>query len=154
MGKYLKFRKVDARVATMDAEEARSSLEQARLSYAASVSPPLPAWMPPVCAAMFGAAVALAGQAPGNGWFRLAATLAGLALALGSWALIAGVRARQGVRGLRGPARRARATLVAGGAAFLVSALNGTPELRWLYVALGVAVAAFSWHQLRRQAQR
>ncbi|MFE1057050.1 hypothetical protein [Streptomyces rochei] len=137
----------------MDAEEARSSLEQARLSYTASVRPPLPAWMPPVCAVMFGTAVALAGQAPSNGWVRLATTLVGVALALGSWSLIASARARQGMRGLRGPARRTQATLVAGAAAFLVSALNSTPELRWLYVAMGVAVAAISWYLLQRKVQ-
>ncbi|MEU7279186.1 hypothetical protein AB0A69_10465 [Streptomyces sp. NPDC045431] len=137
----------------MDAEEARNSLEQARRSYSASVRPPLPAWAPPVCGAMYGAAVALVGQAPGNGWVRLAATLIGLALALGAWAVVVGIRARQGVRGLRGPARRTQAALVAGAAAFLVSALNSTPELRWLYVAMGVAVAGLAWYLLQRKVQ-
>jgi hypothetical protein len=140
-------------MATMDAEEARSSLEQARRSYSTSVRPPLPSWAPPLCAVMFGSAVALAGQAPSNGWMRLAITLIGLALALGAWKIIAGIRTRQGMRGLQGPARRTQATLVAGAAAFLVSALNSTPELRWLYVAMGIAVAGIAWYLLQRKVQ-
>lgn len=87
-------RRSAATMAPMDAAETRSNLGPARRSHDASARPPLPLWVPPVCAVMFGAAVAL--QTPRDGMPGLTAPLVGLVLALGAYALVTGVRARQG----------------------------------------------------------
>jgi len=138
----------------MDADEARNDLEQARRSYSASVRPPLPLWVPPACGLMVGAAVALAGLAPASIWWRLAAVAAAVGLAVLARALVLGIRARQGVRGLRGPVLRTQATLIVTAAAFLVSALGSTAEIRWLYVAMGAVIAVVVWAMLQRKVRQ
>ncbi|MEW1862719.1 MULTISPECIES: hypothetical protein [unclassified Streptomyces] len=135
----------------MDAAETRSNLGPARRSHDASARPPLPLWVPPVCAVMFGAAVAL--QTPRDGMPGLTAPLVGLVLALGAYALVTGVRARQGT-----PKRRvspaALAATATGVTAFSTSSLNSTStsDLRWLYLAAGVVVAGIVWYRLQRNA--
>lgn len=100
---------------------------------------------------MFGAAVAL--QTPRDGMPGLTAPLVGLVLALGAYALVTGVRARQGT-----PKRRvspaALAATATGVAAFSTSSLNSTStsDLRWLYLAAGVVVAGIVWYRLQRNA--
>ncbi|WP_150130381.1 hypothetical protein [Streptomyces sp. 150FB] len=134
----------------MDAAETGSSLGQARWSHRDSARPPLPLWAPPVCAVMFGAAVVL--QAPDDGMPGLTASLISLVLALGAYALIAGIRARQGTRRRVSP--WAQAAAVAGAVALSTSSLNstGTSGLRWFHVALGVVVAGVVRYRLRRNA--
>ncbi|MET9534183.1 hypothetical protein ABZY02_27075 [Streptomyces sp. NPDC006649] len=136
----------------MDAAEAGSSLGQTRHIDRASARPPLPRWVPPVCGVMFGAAVVL--QGPNGGMSGLTAPLIGLALALGAYALIVAIRARQGAPRRPGSAAPWITTVVAAGA-LSTSSLNSsnTSELRWLYVASGAVVAGIVWYRLQRKAR-
>lgn len=136
-------------MAGMDTAEAASSLGQAHRSPRARGSRPLDGWVPPLCAVMFGAAVAL--QGPSDTGLGLMYPLIGLALAIGAWALIASNRAR---RGIRRPRSRAWIPVVAvvGAGVLSASSPDGTSGLGRLYVLLGVAVAGVVWFRLRREA--
>ncbi|MBM7167697.1 hypothetical protein JQK87_04600 [Streptomyces sp. G44] len=137
----------------MDAQEARDDLEQARLAYATSVHPPLPGWAPPACGLLLGAAVAIVGLAPASIWWRLAAIAAAVLLALGARGMMQAIRRKQGVRGVQGPARKAQAALATSALAIVVIALTAPAEIRWLYAAMGVAVAAIVWTNLRKKVR-
>lgn len=110
----------------------------------------MPFWVPPVYAAMFGAAVVL--QDPDDGMPGLTAPLIGLALALGAYPLVAGARARAGTRRRVSP--RTWIAAVVGAAAFSSSSLNSTSALRWLYLTAGVVVAGIVRYRLRRNEAR
>jgi hypothetical protein len=138
----------------MDAEEAKNSLAEAQRSYDASVRPPLPRWAPPTCGALLGSAVAVIGLGYPNVWWRFGAVAVAGLLALGAYLLLQRIRSRQGVRGMRGPARRTQATLVIAGAAYLISAMRATPEFRWVFVSMGLAVGIIVWVGLSRQVRR
>ncbi|QCN89218.1 hypothetical protein DDJ31_33175 [Streptomyces griseoviridis] len=138
----------------MDAAEARSSLGQTHQSHPphrAVARPPLPVWVPPSCAVLFGAAVAL--QAPQNGMPGLTSALIGLALAIGAYALVTVVRGRQGAR-RRSASKWGWTAAVVCATALSTSSLTGADasEPRWLYVASGVAVAGIVWYRLQRNA--
>jgi hypothetical protein len=150
----LKFRKVHANMATMDAEQARRDLDQARQSYTDSVHPRLPQWAPPVCAVLVGAAIALAGAGPTTGWLKLVTVIGGILCALAAAWVILRIRARQGLTGLRGPAREKWRTVGICCIAIVVSALASSPNTRWIYAGLGVVVAAYAWVSLQRQVRR
>jgi len=134
----------------VDATEAKDSLGQAGWCGTAPARPPLPVWVPPVCAVMYGVGVAL--QAPGDAEPGLTAPLIGLALALCAYALLRGIRARQGVP-RRSPAPWSRVAVVVIVPAFHYYALNSAADLRWLYIALGVAVAGIVWYRLQKKPQ-
>lgn len=136
-------------MADMDAAEASSNLGQAHRSHPTSAAP-LPGWVPPVCAVMFGVAVAL--QGPRDAGLGLAYPLAGLALALGAWALIANIRARQGARRPHG---RTWVPVVVGVGVIAAShsVHIATSELRWLYIAMGVAVAGVVLSRLQKEGR-
>ena len=138
----------------MDASEAQKDLEQANRSHQASVRPPLPAWAPPLCGLLIAGAIALAGIAPGDPWLRVGAIVAGVLLAVLARLVVLGIRARQGVRGLRGPARRSQTTLVISGAAFLIASINSHPETRLVYAVMGLLVGVFVWVTLQRRERR
>lgn len=134
----------------MDPHDARDDLEQAHRAYNASVQPVMPVWAPPVCGLLIAAAIALPGLAPGNIWWRLVTVAAGVVLAVLAGGLVLGVRARQGIRGVRGPARDQWTTLGVCGIAFLVSAVNSTPQARWIYIGLGIVGGVFASIVLRK----
>ncbi|MEU2856449.1 hypothetical protein [Streptomyces syringium] len=137
----------------MDAHEAQRDLEEARLSYNVSVQPPLPRWAPPLCGLLIAAAVALAGLAPQGIWWRLAALAAAAVLAVLARAVVLAIRTRQGVRGLRGPARKAQAALATSALAVFVVSLNTPGEVRWMYVAMGVAAGIIVWVTLHKKTR-
>ncbi|MGY5031222.1 hypothetical protein ACWC9U_09840 [Streptomyces sp. 900116325] len=137
----------------MDAEEAQRNLEQARQSYDASVTPVLPRWVPPVCAVLIAASIALAGAGPSSGWLKAATIAAGILCALAAAQLVLRIRARQGVIGLRGPARQKWRTVGVCCAAVLVSALAATPNTRWIYAGVGLAVGIYTWASLQKQVR-
>jgi hypothetical protein len=137
----------------MDSQQARNDLEQAQRSYGDSVLPPLPRWVPPVCGLLLAGAIALAGLGPASIWWRLAAIAGGVLLAVLAWTVVKGVRARQGIRGIRGPARRTVATLATSAVAYFVCVLNATPETRWLFFALGAATGVITWVMLRKKVR-
>lgn len=141
-------------MANMDAEQARSALDQARQSYDASVQPQLPGWAPPVCGVLVAAAVALAGLGPENGWLKLASVAGGVLCAAAAVGLLLGVRARQGISGLRGPAREKWRTVGVCCIAIVVSALASSPGTRWIYAAVGVGLGAYTWAALGKQVRR
>lgn len=138
-------------MADMNATEAGSSLGQTPQSHRAAARPTLPLWVPPVCAVMFGAAVVL--QDPDDAMPGLTAPLIGLALALGAYALVAGIRARQGTRRRVSPGAWIGA--VVGAATFSASSLNSssTSGLGWVYLAAGVGVAGIVWCRLHRNGR-
>lgn len=138
------------RVATLvdvDATETKNNPAQSARSHPAPAHPPLPAWAPPVCAVLFGVAVAL--QAPTDDKPGLAAPLIGLVLALGAHALLRRIRARQGVP-RRNSTPWAGVTTAAVVPALHYYALNSTADLRWVYITLGVAAAGIIWYRLRK----
>ncbi|MFG2986788.1 hypothetical protein ACGFYQ_37020 [Streptomyces sp. NPDC048258] len=137
----------------MDAENARRDLEQARQSYDASVQPRLPRWAPPVCAVLVGAAIALAGAGPATGWLKLVTVAAGILCALTAAWLVLRIRSAQGVTGLRGPAREKWRTVGICCIAIVVSALASSPDTRWIYAGLGVAVGIYTWVALQKQVR-
>ncbi|MFJ8871366.1 hypothetical protein ACIRD6_37170 [Streptomyces sp. NPDC102473] len=138
----------------MDAEQARSELQQARQSYDASVQPRLPRWAPPVCAVLVGAAIALAGLGPESGWLKLLTVAAGVLCALAAAWLILRIRTRQGINGVRGPARDKWRTVGICCVAIVVSALASSPNTRWIYIGLGVGLGIYTWVSLQKQARR
>ncbi|MEV0011044.1 hypothetical protein AB0M10_28805 [Streptomyces sp. NPDC051840] len=138
----------------MDAEQARSELDAARRSYDASVQPRLPGWAPPVCAVLVGGAVALAGLGPESGWLKLVTVAAGVLCALAAGWLVLRVRTRQGITGLRGPARDKWRTVGVCCLAIVVSALVSGPSTRWIWVGVGVVLAVYTWVSLRKQVRR
>lgn len=140
-------------MATMDAEEARRNLETANQSYDASVKPRLPRWAPPACAVLVAAAIALAGAGPDTGWIKALTIAAGVLCALAAAQLILRIRARQGVNGLRGPAREKWRTVGICCIAILVSALAATPNTRWIYTGVGVVVGIYTWVALQKQVR-
>jgi hypothetical protein len=137
--------------ADMDANEARNGLREVHRSYEASVSPPLPRWAPPMCAVLVGGAVAVVGLGYPNVWWKLAAVAVGVLGALGARQLLTVLRARQGVRGMQGPARRTQVTVFASGAAYLIAAMEATPPFRWVFVTIGLMVGVIVWVSLRKQ---
>lgn len=137
----------------MDADRARRDLEQAHQSYSSAVQPRLPRWARPVCGLLVWGAMALAGYSPSVGWVKGLTVLGGVLLALAAAALVFGSRARQGVVGLRGPAREQWTTVVTAGAAVLVCALGSSPDLRWIFTGAGLVAGAYTWLALRRTAQ-
>ncbi|MFQ6398236.1 hypothetical protein ACLMAJ_32945 [Nocardia sp. KC 131] len=124
----------------MEPSEARQHLDGARDSYQSAVLPPMPAWMPVTCGVLIGSGVALAGQAAPTPWLRV--LLIGVAVALAGVGVLlySSSRRKNGVRGLRGSARGQASTLTVCAIAFLISAVNASAELRWIYVAIGVIV--------------
>ncbi|MFJ4842518.1 hypothetical protein [Streptomyces sp. NPDC088746] len=138
----------------MDAEEAQKNLAAARTSYEASVTPALPAWAPPLCGLMVGGGVALAGIGAESAWVRVAGVVVGVGLALGARALLNRIRARRGVTGVRGPAARTQSTLVVAGAAYVIGAMNATPQTRWVFLGMGVVVGAIVWVSLAKKVRR
>ncbi|MFF1418796.1 hypothetical protein [Streptomyces sp. NPDC058280] len=137
----------------MDAEEARRSLEQARQSYEASVQPALPRWAPPTCAVLVAAALALAGAGSSNGLLKALTVAAGLLCALAAAQLVLRIRARQGVTGLRGPARQKWRSVAASCVAILICALTATPDTRWIWAGLGIVAGTYTWVSLRKQVR-
>ena len=137
----------------MDAESARHDLEQARRSYDASARPRLPRWAPPVCALLVGAAIALAGAGPTTGWLKLVTVAAGVLCALTAGRLLLRIRSRQGINGLRGPAREKWRTVGMCCIAIVVSALASSPDTRWIYAGLGIAVGVYTWVALQKQVR-
>ncbi len=110
--------------------------------------PSLPEWTPPVCAILFGVAVAL--QAPGDDLGPgLTDPFTGLALALGAWWIVTAARARSGMRRRREPAWWVTATAVvcvSGPSTFF----HSTAVLRWLYFAMGIGVVGLVWYRLHK----
>ncbi|MFE7271145.1 hypothetical protein [Streptomyces sp. NPDC057623] len=137
----------------MDAHEARDDLEQARRSYIASVQPVLPRWAPPVCGLLTAAGITLAGLAPASAQWRLVSIAIAVLLAVSARLLVLRIRARQGVRGIRGPARKTWTTLGLCAVAFLISANHAAPSTRGLYAAMGVGVGIFVWIVLRKKVR-
>jgi hypothetical protein len=137
----------------MDAAEARHVLEQARQSYRASVQPRLPRWAPPTCGFLVGAAIALAGLSPSPGWLKALTIVAGVLLALMADQLLIRIRSRQGVTGLRGPARQKRSRTVNACAVILICALAAGPNMRWIWAGLGLVVGVYTWVALQKQAR-
>lgn len=140
-------------MATMDAEEARHDLEQARESYRASVEPKLPRWAPPTCGFLVGAAIALGGVSPSPLWLKALTIAAGVVLALAADQILTRIRARQGVTGLRGPARQKRSRTVNACAVILICALAVSPDLRWMWAGLGLVVFLYTWIRLQKQVR-
>ncbi|MBP0452191.1 MULTISPECIES: hypothetical protein [unclassified Kitasatospora] len=137
----------------MDAEEARRELEQAHLSYRASVEPRLPAWAPPTCGLLVGAAVALGGLSPSPAWLKVLTIGTGILLALAADQILTRIRAGQGVTGLRGPARRRRSRTINACAVIVICALAVSPDLRWIWAGLGVVVFGYTWFTLQKQVR-
>ncbi|MFJ3221601.1 hypothetical protein ACIPLC_37515 [Kitasatospora sp. NPDC086801] len=137
----------------MDAESARHDLEQARRSYDASAQPRLPRWAPPICGLLVGGAIALAGAGPASGWLKLATVAAGILCALAAAQLLLRIRSRQGITGLRGPAREKWRTVGICCIAIVVSALASSPNTRWIYTGLGVVVGIYTWVALQKQVR-
>ncbi|MBT2446163.1 hypothetical protein J7F03_03455 [Streptomyces sp. ISL-43] len=137
----------------MDAEHARNALEEARQSYDASVQLRLPGWAPPVCAVLVGGAIALAGSSPEPGWLKLLSVAGGVLCALAAAGLVLRIRARQGVVGLRGPARERWRTVGLSCVTIVVCALASSPNTRWIYAGLGVVVGAYTWVALQRKVR-
>lgn len=137
----------------MDAEEARRNLEQARQSYDASMRPQLPRWAPPACAVLVAAGIALAGAGPSTGWLKAVTIVAGVLCALAAGQIVLRVRARQGVTGVRGPAREKWRTVGICCVAILVSAMAASPNTRWIYAGLGVVVGIYTWVSLQKQVR-
>lgn len=136
-------------MAHMDADKARRDLEEARQSYSSAVQPQLPRWAPPVCGLLVWAAMALAGYSPSPGWLKALAILVGVLLALAAAAVVFGFRARQGVVGLRGPAREQWTTVLTACVAVLVCALGASPDLRWIFAGAGLVAGVYTWLTLR-----
>ncbi|MEW2346645.1 hypothetical protein [Streptomyces sp. NPDC006684] len=113
----------------------------------ASRRPPLPGWVPPVCAVLFGTALAL--QYPGALGASLAAPLIGLALALTAWALLTRVRARRGI-----PRRGVPAWALSVTAACAALALDSadTAHSGAIHLAAGAFAAVLVWYRLRSRA--
>lgn len=135
----------------MDATETKNSLGHADRPHSEPAHPPLPVWVPPVCAVLFGAGVAL--QAANDARPGLMAPFLGLALALAGWALLRVVRSRQGVP-RRNPVPWLRVAAVVIVPALHYYALQSTADLHWLYNTLGVAVAGFLWYRLQRKPRQ
>ncbi len=137
----------------MDPDDARHDLELARRAYTSAVEPSLPRWAPPTCGALVGSAITVAGYSPSPGWLKALSILAGLLLALAAAYVVSRSRGRQGVRGVRGPAKDQWSTTVAAAAAVLVCALASSPELRWIYLMAGVAAGGYTWWALRKRVR-
>ncbi|MFD9725799.1 hypothetical protein [Streptomyces sp. NPDC059072] len=137
----------------MDADNARRDLEQARQSYDASVKPRLPGWAPPVCALLVGAAIALAGTSPTPGWLKLVTVTAGILCALAAAQLVLRIRSRQGISGLRGPAREKWRSVVMSCVVVVLCGLASSPDTRLIYIGLGVAVGIYTWVALQKQVR-
>ncbi|MFT9821186.1 hypothetical protein [Lysinibacillus sp. NPDC056185] len=135
----------------MEAEEARRDLEQARQSYRASVEPRLPAWAPPICGFLVGAAIALGGLSPSPRWLKAVTIAVGVLLALAADQILARIRARQGVTGLRGPARRERSSTVNAFVVILICAMAVSSDLRWMWAGLGLVVFLYTWFTLKKR---
>jgi membrane associated rhomboid family serine protease len=133
----------------MDPQQALNDLDQA--NRAASFRPPLPSWVPPVFGLLTAASITVAGLAPSNTWWRLATLVAGVAIAVSAGLLILAVRARQGIKGVRGPARKQWTTLVICGVAILISLFNSQPQMRWAFAGVGIAGGIAMWIVLRRR---
>ncbi|WP_328306456.1 hypothetical protein OG432_00295 [Streptomyces sp. NBC_00442] len=119
-----------------------------RTAHDAASQPLLPEWTPPVCAILFGVAVAL--QAPGADLGPgLTDPIIGLALALGAWWILTAARARSGVRRRREPSWWVTATAVvciSDPSTFF----HSTAVLRWLYLAMGIGVTGLVWYRLHK----
>ncbi|WP_328887856.1 hypothetical protein [Streptomyces sp. NBC_00316] len=140
-------------MATVDAEEARHDLEQARLSYRSSVEPQLPAWAPPTCGFLLGAAIALGGFSPSPHWLKALTIGGAVLLALAADQILTRIRARQGITGLRGPARETRRRTINSCVLILICALAVSPDLRWIWGGLGLAVFLYTWFMLHKQVR-
>ncbi|GHF64535.1 hypothetical protein GCM10018790_47920 [Kitasatospora xanthocidica] len=138
----------------MDADEANEALDQARRSYATAAQPPLPGWAPALCGLLVAGAITLDGLAPDDTWLRLAAIAGGAALGLLALGLLRNLRLRQGIRGLRGPARKAQTELFSVGLVFIVLGLGAFPGGRLIYAGIGVFAGAFAWWKLQTKAGR
>lgn len=137
-----------------DVQQARDALAAARESQMASRRPKLARWQPPVCGIAVAAGFCVVGLVPYTDWWRLAA----LAIMVLSWGgaglLVLGTRARRGIKGVRGETRKVVATLVAAAFVVFFSALNRSPDMRWIYIGLGIVVGPYLWVVLRRQVRR
>lgn len=138
-------------MASMDAEQARTDLEEAGRSYAAAVHRDLPAWVPPTCAVLVAVGTALTGIAPSSGWIRLACTVGGVLLAAVAAVIVFRLRARAGVAGLRGSARDSLTAVVVCALAFLISATTATAQTRWVFMGLGLVTGGLTWWALARR---
>ncbi|MEU9046548.1 MULTISPECIES: hypothetical protein [unclassified Kitasatospora] len=138
----------------MDADDARRDLDEARISYELGARPPLPGWAPPACGVLVAAAIALDGLAPESIWLRLAGVAGGIVLGVAALLLLQGVRTQQGVRGVRGPARKERAGLVTMAAFFVIVGLGAAESMRYIMAGLGVVAGLAVWVALGRRAAR
>lgn len=129
----------------MDAAHASSNLSREGRADGASVPLRLPVWVPPVCALMLGAGMALQTPHDGNPRLEFSLALVGLALGVAAYALLACVRARRGIRRRR-PSAALLAVYVVCAANFPGSRISHLP---WFYIACGTVTTAVVWYRLQ-----
>jgi hypothetical protein len=137
----------------MDPKTARHQLEQAERARIAAQVPRLPSHGPVFVAACVAAGLLVLGLFPYSVGWRIAAVVLALLVwaAAGRW--IVELRARQGIRGLRGSTRTSAVVLAICALALIPGAVGADPAMRLPYVILAVAGGLAMWWVARRQVR-
>ena len=91
------------------------------------------------------------GLAPFTTGWRLAAVAIAVVCWVGVGVLLLVTRRRQGIRGLRGPARNEATTYLACGVAVFICGITPSADMRWIYVMAGIVGGAMFWIVLDRR---
>lgn len=137
----------------MDGEEAREQLSSAGLARAAGEVPPVRWWTPPLVGIFLALGFLAVGLFPYTIWRRLAALVVALVVwGTAGW-LVLYVRAKGGVRGLRGRTRSTAVVLGVCVVSLVPGVLATNPGMRWPYVILGLCCGAAMWIVIRRSVE-
>jgi hypothetical protein len=137
----------------VDSKTARHQLEQAERARNAAQAFEIPSWGPAFAGACVAAGLLVMGLFPYSAGWRVAAVVVALLLwGAAGWCLVE-IRARKGVRGLRGPARSSAITLAVCALALVPGALSASSAMRLSYVILAAAGGLAMWWVARRQVR-
>jgi hypothetical protein len=137
----------------MDSKTARDQLQQAERARLAAQVPRVPARGPVLIGACVAAGLLALGLFPYSiGWRIAAVALALLLWAAAGWWVVH-VRARQGIRGLRGGTRTSATTLAICALALVPGALGADSAMRLPYVIAAAAGGLAMWWVARRNVR-
>ncbi|WP_222595278.1 hypothetical protein [Nocardia ninae] len=135
----------------MDSRDAREHLQTADVAYRAAAMPKLPTWVVVACGVLAGAAVALSGQHSSDGRVRALFVVGAALMVAAGIGLFLWARRRQGLDGIRGPARDDLVTMLVCLVPVFMVAVDPAPYFRWLYVGVGVVEGVLIMAMLGRR---
>lgn len=138
-------------VGCMDRDTARDHLQSAQRARTAAENPPVFGWTPPLAGIAITLGFLALGLLPFTIWWRLAALVIALAVWGAAGWLVLHLRARRGIRGIRGRTQTTTVVLLVCAVSLIPAVLGANPGMRWPYVIIGAGGGLAMWIAVRRQ---